>query len=865
MSGSSAFCFSGFRRELLTLAVAGLVACASGSAQSSGDRSAASSSDTVSWPTLESPIPRDPELEARIDDLLAQMTLEEKIGQMIQPEIKTATPSDVREYHLGSVLNGGGTTPGNNKHASVQDWVDLADAYYRASVDKSDGRTGVPIMWGTDAVHGLGNVVGATLFPHNIGLGATRNSKLLKKIGEVTAREIAVTGLDWDFSPTVAVARDDRWGRAYESWSENPEVVKGYAGPMIEGLQGDPGAEDFLSEHHVIATAKHYIGDGGTDRGVDRGDTLSDEKALRDIHGAGYFSAIESGVQVVMASYSSWQGQRMHGHEYLLTDVLKQQMGFDGFVVGDWNGHGYVQGCSSASCPKAVNAGLDMFMAPGPEWKELYRNTLKQVRDGTISRARIDDAVRRILRVKLRAGLFEKGVPSERELAGDTAVLGSAEHRAVARQAVRESLVMLKNQNQLLPLNRNQRVLVAGDGADSIAKQSGGWSVTWQGTGNVNSDFPGATSIFAGVDAAVTAGGGEAVLRVDGEYEQKPDVAIVVFGESPYAEVQGDRSNLAYSPKDTSDLELLKRLQSEGIPVVSLFITGRPLWVNRELNASDAFVVTWLPGSEGGGIADVIFRDNDGDVHYPMTGELPFSWPERPDQTPLNVGEEGYDPLFPFGYGLAYGEEDPLAESLPETGLQVAETEDKLELFKRRPLGIWGLEIIGAQNDRKTMTSNTVAVSTVQIKAVDRNEQWDARQVTWNGEGAGQVALFAPKRQDWTDYLADDAALIVDLKVDRAPTDTAWLRFGCGSYCASDIDLTQQLREAEGQGWQTLSVDLSCFPTAGANFGVSQPIGEFITQVLQPFSVLTEGELTLAFTEVSLEKHRAADATLSCH
>ena len=854
---------SGLRRGVLALAVAGLVACAPDSSQSPA-KSSAASSDNVAWPALESPVSRDPELEARIDDLLAQMTLEEKVGQMIQPEIKTATPGDVREYHLGSVLNGGGTTPGNDKHAPIQAWVDLADAYYRASVDKSDGRTGIPMMWGTDAVHGLGNVVGATLFPHNIGLGATRNPDLLEKIGKVTARQIAVTGLDWNFSPTVAVARDDRWGRAYESWSENPEVVKSYAGPMVEGLQGEAGTEAFLSERHVIATAKHYIGDGGTAQGIDRGETLGDEKTLRDIHGAGYFSAIESGVQVVMASFSSWQGERMHGHEYLLTDVLKQQMGFDGFVVGDWSGHGFVQGCSPASCPKAVNAGLDMFMAPGPEWKALYRNTLEQVRDGTISRARINDAVRRILRVKLRAGLFEKGAPSERVLAGDTTVLGSAEHRAVARQAVRESLVMLKNQNQLLPLNRDQRVLVAGDGADSIAKQSGGWSVTWQGTGNVNSDFPGATSIFAGIDAAVTAGGGEAVLSVDGVYEQKPDVAIMVFGEDPYAEMQGDRGDLAYSPRDTSDLELLKRLQGEGIPVVSLFITGRPLWVNRELNASDAFVVAWLPGTEGGGIADVILRDNDGEVHYPMTGELPFSWPGHPDQTPLNVGDEGYDPLFPFGYGLAYGEEDPLTEPLPETGLQVAETRDKLELFKRRPQGIWGLEIIGAQNDRKTMTSNKVAVSTVRIEAVDRNEQQDARQVTWNGDGPGQVALFAPERQDWTGYLQDKAALIFDLKVDRAPTDTAWLRFGCGSYCASDIDLTQRLREAEGQGWQTLSVDLSCFPTAGANFGVSQPIGEFITQVRQPFSVLTEGRLTLTFAEVRLEKHRAADATLSC-
>lgn len=857
-------CLSGLRFGGLSLALAGLLACSPEPTDTPDQSASSETRSIVEWPRLETPVPKTPEIEARIDDLLATMTLEEKVGQMIQPEIKTATPKDVREYHLGSVLNGGGTTPGNDKHAPIQAWVDLADAYYNASVDTANGRTGIPIMWGTDAVHGLGNVVGATLFPHNIGLGATRNPKLIGKIGEVTAREIAVTGLDWNFSPTVAVARDDRWGRAYESYSESPEVVGEYVGPMVKGLQGKPDTADFLSEQHVIATAKHFIGDGGTAQGIDRGETLGDEQTLRDIHGAGYFSAIEAGVQVVMASFTSWQGERMHGHKYLLTDVLKEQMGFDGFVVGDWSGHGFVQGCSPDSCARAVNAGLDMFMAPGPEWKDLYWNTIEQVRDGTISQARIDDAVRRILRVKLRAGLFEKGAPSERALAGDAEVLGSAEHRQVARQAVRESLVMLKNRDQLLPLKRDQRVLVAGDGADNIAKQSGGWSVTWQGTGNVNSDFPGATSIYAGIDAAVSAGGGEAVLSVDGEYDQKPDVAIVVFGEDPYAEMQGDRNNLAYAPKDPSDWELLKRLQSEGIPVVSLFITGRPLWVNRELNASDAFVVVWLPGTEGGGIADVIFRDNKGDVNFPMSGELPFSWPKHPDQTPLNVGDETYDPLFPYGYGLSYGEKDPLTEPLSEKGLEVAETQDRLELFKRRPLGLWELEIIGAQNDRKTMASNLVEVSTLRIEAVDRNEQQDARQVVWNGEGPGQIALFAPQRQDWTGYLQDNAALIFDIKVNRAPTDTTWLRFGCGSYCASDIDLTERLTAAEGEGWQTLSVDLSCFPQAGANFGVSQPIEEFITQVRQPFSLLTEGQLDVTFAEVRVEKSKADEATLSC-
>jgi len=551
----------------------------------------------VQWPAIKSAIAKDPVVEARIAELLGRMTLEEKIGQLIQPEIKSVTPADIKEYHIGSVLNGGGSTPGNNKYASLEDWVKLADNFYNASVDTSNGRIGIPIMWGTDAVHGLGNVVGATLFPHNIALGAANNPELLKQIGWVTAREIAATGLDWDFSPTVAVARDDRWGRAYEAWSEDPEIVGAYAGKMIEGLQGVGGSDDVFSQEHVIATTKHFIGDGGTLNGVDRGPTQGDETFLRDIHGAGYFSGIGAGVQAVMASFTSFDGTRMHGHKYLLTDVLKGQMGFDGLVVGDWSGHGFIPGCTALNCPDALIAGLDIYMVPEPDWKELWQNLLEQAKSGVIPMSRLDDAVSRILRVKIRAGLFEKGAPSTRLLAAKANVLGAPEHRAVARQAVRESLVMLKNKNGLLPLNPNQTVLVTGDGADNIGKQAGGWSVTWQGTGNVNSDFPGATSVYDGINQVVNRAGGKTILSADGNVAGKPDVAIVVFGEDPYAEMQGDVGNLAYKPRDNSDLELLKKLRAQGIPVVSLFITGRPLWINKELNASDAFVTIWQPGT----------------------------------------------------------------------------------------------------------------------------------------------------------------------------------------------------------------------------------------------------------------------------
>ncbi len=618
------------------------------------------------WPQVRSPVAKDPEVERRVSAILEGMSVEEKVGQLIQAEILHVTPEDIRDYHLGSVLNGGNGGPGGDEYAPAAEWLKLADTFWAASMDAADGKQAIPILWGLDAVHGHTNVVGATIFPHNIGLGATRNPELVRRIGEVTAREIAVTGQDWDFSPTVAVARDDRWGRAYESYSEDPEIVAAYAGEMVRGLQGDPGTAEFLDPSRVLATAKHFLGDGGTHGGKDQGDNLSSEEELRDVHGAGYVSAFEAGVQTVMASYNSWHGRKLHGYGELLTGVLKGRMGFDGFVVGDWNGHAQVAGCSNDSCAAAINAGVDMFMVP-EDWKALYENTLAQARAGEISAARLDDAVRRILRVKVRAGLFERGKPSSRPLAGKFELLGAPEHRAVARQAVRESLVLLKNNAGLLPLAPDQSILVAGDGADDVGKQSGGWTITWQGTGNERSDFPGATSIWEGIREAVAAGGGTAVLSVDGRWEEKPDVAIVVYGEDPYAEFEGDRQTLDYEPAE--DLELLRRLRGEGVPVVSVFLSGRPLWVNPEINASDAFVAAWLPGSEGAGVADVLLRAADGSVRHDFQGRLSFSWPRLADGAPLNRNDPDYAPLFAYGHGLSCEDSVQLAELSEDDGI----------------------------------------------------------------------------------------------------------------------------------------------------------------------------------------------------
>ncbi|WP_437755468.1 glycoside hydrolase family 3 protein [Sorangium sp. So ce1389] len=634
------------------------------------------------WPEVHSEIAQDPEIEAAIDELLGRMTTEEKVGQMVQAEIGRITPAEVKQYHIGSVLNGGGSWPGGKKNATAAEWVAMADSFYNASVDTSGGRAGIPIIWGIDAVHGNNNVRGATLFPHNIGLGAARDPELLERIGAATAKEVAATGIDWTFAPTLATVRDDRWGRTYEGYSEDPEIVNAYAGRVVEGIQGAANSADLFGPSRVIATAKHFIGDGGTNKGDDQGDNLSSDTELCEIHGQGYMSAIPAGVQTVMASYNKVRGEKMHGKRDLLTGVLKEKFHFDGFVIGDWNGHAQVEGCSDGSCAASINAGVDMIMVPY-EWKAFYTNTLAQVNGGQITKERVDDAVRRILRVKMRAGLLgphkTKGAPSTREFAGEQAVLGAAEHRELAREAVRKSLVLLKNAGGVLPLDPAANVLVAGKSADSISNQAGGWSRTWQGTDNTNADFPGATSIFAGIQELVS-GRGQATLSANGSAAASGnfDVAIVVIGETPYAEMNGDiqpgtdpNSNAAHAKTlehalfHAEDLQVLQAIRTAkpDLPIVTVFLSGRPLYVNKELNRSDAFVAAWLPGSEGGGVADVLFGVSE------FQGKLSFSWPGSECQR-VNRNDGG-EALFPYGFGLTTADQDTLGE-LPETSTGTA-------------------------------------------------------------------------------------------------------------------------------------------------------------------------------------------------
>jgi len=779
----------------------------------------------VHWPSVHSRVAADAAVERRIDALLARMSLEDKVGQVVQPDISAVTPADMRRYRFGSILAGGNSSPGGVETAPAAEWLRLADAFWDASMDRPAGAVRIPSMWGIDAVHGHANIVGATIFPHNIGLGAARDPELIRRIGEVTAKEMAVTGFDWDFSPTLAVVRDDRWGRTYEGFGEDPEIVRAYAGKMVEGLQGVPGTAGFLRAGKVIATAKHFVGDGGTAGGKDQGDNPSTPVELRDIHGAGYPPAIEAGVQAVMASFSSVRGEKVHGSRALLTGALKGDMHFDGLVVGDWNAHGQVPGCTVTSCPASMNAGLDVFMAPD-SWKGLFDNTLAQVRSGEIPMARLDDAVRRILRVKIRAGLFEKGRPSSRPFAGRFELLGAPEHRAVARQAVRESLVLLKNEDKLLPLSPKLDLLVAGDGADNISKQAGGWTITWQGSGLTNKDFPHAQSIWSGIDEAVRAAGGTATLSPDGSFARKPQAAIVVFGEEPYAEFVGDRPrSLEYSPADKKDLELLKRLKAAGIPTVAIFLSGRPMWVNPELNASDAFVAAFLPGSEGGGVADLLFRKADGTVNHDFRGRLSYSWPKRADQTPLNRGDPGYDPLFAYGYGLSY-----------------ADSRHVPRLSEERPAGAGMPDGVFFARGAVPQGWRWSAGLAASMRRVDRRAQEDAVRFDWSGAGEGSALLEAAPPLDISREATGELSLLVDYRVDAAPTDATMVWMACGDHCGGTVPVGGLLRAAPVGQWRTMVVPLRCFVRGGLD----------PKAVRTPFAITTSGKLSLSLSDVRI-------------
>jgi beta-glucosidase len=582
--------------------------------------------------------------DSKVRELLARMTLEEKIGQMIQTERSTLKDlSDVENMFIGSFLSGGTSDPkGGN---SLKDWTDHYDALQERT---QNTRLRIPILYGIDAVHGHSNVLGATLFPHNIGLGCTRNPSLVERAARITAIETRATGIQWTFAPCVTVPRDERWGRTYEGFGESPELARILGEAAVRGFQGD----DLKDPLSLLACAKHWMGDGGTAFGtgaklkddvriLDRGDVRLSEAELRRIHMPGYITAIRAGVGTIMPSYSSWNGLKCSGSKRLLTEILKEELGFEGFLISDYNAIDEMPGDYKSQAETSVNAGMDMFMAP-QRYRELYGFLLELVKENRVSMARIDDAVTRILRVKFAMGLMDEG---RSQLADRTLhkLFGSPAHRQVARQCVRESLVLLKNERQTLPASKRlKHIHVAGKSADDIGNQCGGWTISWQGKSGENTT--GGTTILEAIKQSVSP---ETMVTFakDGSGANGADLGIVVIGEIPYAEMIGDRKDLAIAEEDVAAVEAVKKA---GIPVVVVLLSGRPMIVGKVIDKADAFVAAWLPGTEGHGVTDVLFGD------FNFKGKLSFSWPRSMDQIPINVGDAKYDPLFKYGYGLQY-------------------------------------------------------------------------------------------------------------------------------------------------------------------------------------------------------------------
>jgi len=825
------------------------------------------------WPVITSIVKRDPEQEARIADILSRMTLPEKIGQMIQPDLREITPEEAEEYKIGSILNGGGAWPGDDKYASAEAWALEADKFYQAS-ERAYAERGfrIPFAWATDAVHGHNNVFKSTLFPHNIGLGATNNAELLEQIGAATALEVAATGLDWTFAPTVAVPRDYRWGRVYEGYSEDPHITFTFAERMVKGLQGE--LQNGLADDKVISTVKHWLGDGGTLRGVDRGENHYTESELINIHAPGYFAALNAGAQVVMTSFNSWHNEanydvigsggynyKLHGSKYIVNDVLKEKMGFDGVVITDWNGHSEISGCTSGNCPQAVLAGNDIFMVTArKDWQQFYSNLVTQVEAGLIPISRIDDAVTRILRVKMRAGLWEKPSPSKRTFAGQQSLIGSQAHRDLARRAVRESLVLLKNSDSILPLNLVQNFLVVGSGANDIQKQTGGWSLTWQGDENlIDRDFPGAKTLLG----AITEVAGKKRVHTNPETAPDDAIAIVVIGEDPYAEMMGDikgAKTLEYAKIKRSyapDLTLLKDLRARGMKVVTLLYSGRPLYVSEEINLSDAFIAAWLPGTEALGITDVLFKE----FNHDFTGRLSYSWPATKCGTTVNAPAKhipNYEvpaveqdpkaehaPLFPLGYGLSYTIKNSndmginanvikldTNEGACGFGDAVAAT-DALDLYGATADPDFEFLMSGAATDwqpSKVSKGTKTEIKGVRTTPIDYQHQQDALHVEFDGAAPAQIyaSIIGGDTLDARSYSLANGSLELDIDLKSAKPSKLVVAVHCTWPCAGEVSLVDYLPEpttALESGWTRISIPLQAFEEAGADLSiVSAPV-----------------------------------------
>ncbi len=606
-------------------------------------------------PTIRPALISEQPISIRVAELLEQMTLDEKIGQMTQVEKDSIQPGDIHAYFIGSILSGGGGSPPKN---TVEAWTEMIDAFQAEAVTT---RLGIPILYGVDAIHGHGNLFGATIFPQEIGLGATRNSDLVRQIGQATAEEMLATGAQWNFAPVVAVPQDIRWGRTYEAYGEDTDLVSELGSAYIQGLQSLPDGYDPATgqDLYLLATPKHFLGDGGTTFGtstqviikpylLDQGDMRFDEATIRDLFLPPYQAAVDSGASCTMISFSSWNETKMHAQKYWIMDVLKGELGFEGFVVSDWGGMDQIDDDYYTSIVTGINAGIDMNMVPYDYIR--FIATMKQaVQKGDIPEERIDDAVRRILAVKFELGLFDHPYADPTLLE----TVGSDAHRDLAHQAVRESLVLLKNNNAALPIAKNASLIyVAGQGADDIGMQCGGWTIEWQGK---SGDIQPGTTILQGIQAAVSLDS-QVDFNLSGEFDGMADVGIAVVGEQPYAEGVGDVRDLNLSQ---ADVQAITNLRTHSNQLIVIILSGRPLIITEQFQMADAWVAAWLPGTEGAGVVDVLFGD------YPFTGKLPYTWPRANNQLPININNSTNltgctAPLFPYGYGLGEAGSQPI-------------------------------------------------------------------------------------------------------------------------------------------------------------------------------------------------------------
>ena len=599
-------------------------------------------------------------INKNVEALLAKMSVEQKIGQMIQVERSLCTPEEVKKYHIGSVLSGAGSAPKEN---NADDWVEMIEEYWQASNISDDYHLAIPILYGVDAVHGHNNLKGATIFPHNIGLGAANDSKLVNKIAQTTAKEVLATGIDWVFAPNLTVAQDYHWGRMYESFAQSADLVTKYSANILQGMQhNDP-------QDNIIACVKHWIGDGGTSYGIDQGNTIADWAEIERTHLPPFKAAIDNGALTIMASFSSWNGDKCHGHKYLITDVLKTKLQFSGFVLSDMGAIDYLSNDYYQSVGLAVNAGIDMFMLP-KNLHEFIDNLRSHLELGTVQIEQVNNAVRRILRTKYKVGLFDALPPKQRKWINSPS-FGCEEHRLIAKEAVRKSLVLLKNDKQLLPLSKEAKILVTGKSADNIGHQCGGFTIDWQGVTD-NSFFEGGTSVWQGIKHQTSNSLLITETRELTNQAKNFDVAVVVIGEYPYSEGMGDLrlgndvvvesgslvngemniikpygKTLELSKLHPEDLQTIKTLSAAGIPVITILISGRPMVVNEELAESTSLISAWLPGTEGSGVSDVLFGD------YDFQGKLAFPWPNELLGKSTN-NRNCYSTLFPCGYGLTY-------------------------------------------------------------------------------------------------------------------------------------------------------------------------------------------------------------------